>query len=136
MLNIDRFDKYVALILGRLYEQFPVKTDLDVRRLTGHEEMDDTGAILAPNGDESREVAIAYATIEWLIDTGYVRAKEPHHPIGFRRCVLTAEGLRLLKAVPGSVQVGNTVGEKLIRYIREGALDMAKELVKSTLAIG
>ena len=79
---------------------------------------------------------IAYATIEWLIDTGWVRAKEPHYPIGFRRCVLTAEGLKLLKAVPGSVQAGNTVGEKLIRYIREGALDMAKELVKGALAIG
>ena len=136
MPNIDRFDKYVALILSRLYEQFPVKADIDVRRLTGHDEMDDTGVIRAPNGNESREAEIAYATIEWLIDTGYVRATEPHYPIGFRGCVLTAEGLRLLKAVPGSVQISETVGDKLVRFVREGALDLAKDLVKGALAIG
>lgn len=72
-----------------------MKTDLDVRELTGHREQDEDGNILAPNGKESNGAEIAYATIEWL---GYIRAKEPHYPIGFRRCVLTAEGLKILKA--------------------------------------
>ena len=136
MPNIDRFDEYAALIFSRLYEHFPVKVDLDVRDLTGHREMDENGAVLAPNGNTSRCASIAYATIEWLIETGYVRAKEPHYPIGFRGCVLTAEGLKLLKAMPGSVQFTDTVGDKLVRFVREGALDLAKDIVKGALAIG
>ena len=136
MPNIDRFDKYVALILSELYGQFPVKTDLDVRKLTGHSHMDDFGTICAPNGKESRDAKIAYATIEWLIDTGYVRAKEPRHPIGFRQCVLTAEGLKLLKATPSSVQITETVGDKLVRHVKENALDLAIDVAKGALAIG
>ena len=136
MPNIDRFDQYVALILGKLYERFPVKTDLDARDLTEHRELDQDGTILAPNGQESKNALIAYATIEWLIDTGYVRANEPRPPIGFRGCVLTAQGLKLLKATPGSVRITETVGDKLVRYVAENALDLAKDLVKSVLAIG
>lgn len=135
MPNIDRFDKYVALILSRLYEQFPVKTDIDVRKLTEISDTDDFGALLAPDGKESRDARIAYATAEWLIDTGYVRAKEPHYPIGFRACVLTAEGLKLLKATPASVHLTETVGDKLVRFVKEGALDLAQDLVKSALAL-
>ena len=137
MPNIDRFDKYVALTRSEPYGQFPVKTDLDVRKLTGHSDMDDFGTICAPNGKESRDAQIAYATVEWLIDTGYVRAKESNYPIGFRQCVLTAEGLKPLKATPGSVQITETVGDKLVRFVNEGAFDLAKELLKGALlAVG
>ena len=136
MPNIDRFDHYAALVLSQLYADFPVKADVDVRTLTGHSDTDEFGALVAPNGKESREARIAYATIEWLIDTGFVRAAEPQHPIGFRACVLTAEGLKLLKATPASVHLTETVGDKLIRFVKEGALDLAKDLVKSALALG
>jgi len=136
MPNIDHFDKYVAVVLGRLYEQFPVKTNLDVRDITGHTDTNKFGLVCAPDGRESREAVIAYATIEWLVDTGYVRAASSAMPMGFQGCVLTAEGLKLLKAVPGSVQATETVGDKLARLVQEGALDLAKDLVKGVLAIG
>lgn len=98
--------------------------------------MDEDGGIRAPNGKESEAAAIAYATIEWLVDTGYVRVKEPRYPIGFHGCVLTAQGLKLLKATPGSVQLTETAGDKLVRFVREGALDLAKDVVKAALALG
>ena len=84
MPNIDRFDRYVAAILGQLYGEFPVKVDLDVRRLTGHTATNADGEICAPDGSVSEEAAVAYGTIEWLIETGYVRAIEPRHGICFR----------------------------------------------------
>lgn len=135
MPDIERFDHYVARILGALYEEFPVKTDLDVRRLTGHARMNEDGAICAPDGRESRNARIAYATIEWLVDAGYVRAQEPRFPIGFRQCVLTAEGLRALGAVPDSLPGGETVGDRIAGFVREGAADLARNLVRAALGL-
>ena len=34
------------------------------------------------------------------------------------------------------MHVTETVGDKLVKFVREGALGLAKELVKSALAIG
>ena len=136
MRNIDRFDEYAAVVLARLYEQFPIKTTLDVRRITGHAGVNEFGAICAPDGRESREAEIAWATIEWLADTGYLRASGSNPPAVFAGCVLTAEGLRLLKAVPDSVRAAETGGERIVRLIGEGALDLAKDIVRGLLSVG
>ena len=136
MSNIDRFDEYAAVVLGRPYERFPVKTDLDVRRITGHTGTNGFGAVCAPDGRESREAEIAWATIEWLADTGYLRTAASTAPVRFHGCVLTAEGLKLLKAVPGSVRAAETAGDQIVRFVREGALGLARDLVRGLLAPG
>ena len=89
MRNIDLFDEYVAIVLAQLYESFPVKDDLDVRAITGQ----DPNEPLQP----SQEAKVAYAAIEWLIETGYVRTVERRPPVGFGGCVLTAAGLNRLR---------------------------------------
>lgn len=136
MSNIDRFDEYAAVVLARLYERFPVKTMLDVRSITGHTGADEFGAVCGPDGRPSREAEIAWATIEWLADTGYVRVSKATPPVVFVGCVLTAEGLKLLKAVPGSVRAGETGGERIVRLLGEGAVDLAKDIVRGLLALG
>ena len=132
--NIELFDEYAARILSRLYERFPVKCGLDAREITGHTDADDFGAIVAPDGRASKEAEIAYATIEWLAETGYLRADDAHPPYGYRSCVLSARGLELLKATPQSVRVTETLGEKLIRLVAEGSMDAAKQAVRTAIA--
>jgi len=134
--NIELFDEYAARVLSQLYEQFPVKTGIDVRKLTGHVDTNEYGAILSPDGQRSRQAEIAYATIEWLVETGYIRCKKAAPPYGYSQCVLTAKGLEILKATPASVQSGKTIGDRLVQFVREGALDLAGDAVKAALAAG
>lgn len=134
--NIDLFDQYAADVLGRLYESFPVKCQLDVRNITGHAETNEYGAICAPGGRPSKEAEIAYATIEWLVDTGYIRADHRSPGFSFQGCVLSPRGLEVLKSVPESVKVKETIGDKLVRLLREGSIDLAKDAVRAAISAG
>lgn len=134
--NIDLFDEYVAIIFSQLYESFPIKSLLDVRQLTGHTDSDEFGRLCAPNGRPSKESEIAYATIEWLRDSGFIRAGEPNYPLAFQKCVLTTQGLEVLKATPESIQAKGSIGDKLVRFVREGSLELAKEAAKTAISVG
>lgn len=136
MRNIDVFNEYVAVILAQLYESFPVKEDLDVRTISGHTDENEFGIICAPDGRESKEAQVAYHSIEWLVDTGYIRADEPRPHRFFRGCVLTSAGLKLLQAIPESVQVKETAGDKLVRLVRESSTELARDAAKALLTIG
>ena len=133
--NIELFDEYTARILSRLYERFPVKCPLDVGEITGHTETDEFGTIVAPDGRASKEAEIARATIEWLADTGYLRAENASLPFGYASCVLTARGLELLKATPRSVSLKETLGDRLVRLVRDGSMDLAKDAVRAAVAL-
>ena len=134
--NIDLFNEYVAGILARLYEGFPVKDDLDVRKISGHEDEDEFGVICAPDGRRSKEAEVAFATVEWLVETGYVRADDRRYPRAFGGCVLTSKGLKVLQAEPESVKISETAGDKLSRLVAEGSVELAREAAKALLALG
>ncbi len=87
MRNIDRFTAYESIILARLHESFPLKIDLDVDQISGFR-----------NSHYCREGQLAYATIGWLEEEGYIDVGEPRYPYGFRNCVLTPQGLTRLQA--------------------------------------
>ena len=77
----DLFCEHVASVLAQLYERFPVKSDLDVRQISRH---------------QAKEAKVAYATIEWLEEEGYIRVG-CRYRYGFHNCVLTAQGLTRLQ---------------------------------------
>ena len=133
--NIELFAEYTARILSRLYERFPVKCPLDVREFAGHTETDEFGVIVAPDGRTSKEAEIARATIEWLAETGYLRAENASPPFGYASCVPTARGLEVLKATPQSVRLKETLGDKLVRLVAEGSMDLAKDAVRAAVAL-
>ncbi len=133
MINIELFNAYTAIILSQLYESFPVKCDLDVRTISGHDEFDDFGAICAPDGRRSKQAEVAFSTIEWLIDNGYIQASDKRYPLGFSCCTLSQAGLNLLNAVPEGVQGKETFGARLIRLTREGSATFIAEAVKTLL---
>lgn len=135
MKNIELFDEYTARIFADLYRSFPVKRSLDARKLSGHEDYDDFGRILNERGDPSKEFEVAYATIEWLFDTGYIRGHEPSGS-GMSLAVLSPMGLAVLKSVPSSLKAGESMGDKLSKLLAEGATDSARDLVKAALAAG
>ena len=135
MANIDLFDEFTAGVLAQLYEAFPRKVWLDARVLAGESGSDDFGRVLDPAGNPSARFEIARATIEWLIDTGYLRAAElVQH--GAREAVLTPAALLVLKATPASLKASVSTGERLVRLLREGSLALAKETAKAAIASG
>ena len=135
MTNIALFDEYVATIFGMLYSSFPVRSRLDAVELSGVPEIDEFGVPIDARGKPSKKFDVCMATIEWLIDTGYISAKD-RDQYGFSQCVLTARGLEILKAVPESVQTKETIGEKLVYLLRSGSIDLAKESAREALSIG
>ena len=136
MQNIELFDEYVARTLGMLYGSFPIRIGLDALQMSGNPEVDDFGVPIDERGKRSKAFDVCMATIEWLIDTGYIDCKE-RDQYGYSRCALTARGLEILKAVPASVQAQETIGEKLFYLIRKGSsIELAKEAAKAAIRAG
>ena len=136
MQNIELFDEYVARTLGMLYGSFPIRIGLDALQMSGNPEVDDFGVSIDERGKRSKAFDVCMATIEWLIDTGYIDCKE-RDQYGYSRCALTARGLEILKAVPESVQAQETIGEKLFCLIRKGSsIEPAKEAAKAAIRAG
>lgn len=133
--NMDLFDEYAAAILANLYEAFPVKKPLNAADYCGHMDVNDYGVPVDENGNPSKSFDIAKATIEWLIETGYIRS-EGMWQYGSKGAVLTPMGLAVLKAAPESLTVRETTGDKLIRLIRSGSKDAAKDIVRSAITAG
>ncbi len=86
MTNIELFDEYTARVLAMLYENFPVRIGLDATKISGVKGFDDVGAPLDESGNPSIAFEICYATIEWLIDAGYIKVKNKSEH-GYGRCV-------------------------------------------------
>lgn len=135
MANIDLFDEFTARALAVLYESFPRKCVLDARQLAGHLATDDYGGVLDDEGRPSLRFEIAKATIEWLTDTGYIRANGVT-PWGLREAVLTPAGLVVLKASPESLKATETIGERIARFTREGSIELAREAAKAAISAG
>ena len=108
---------------------------LAVCDFAGHTDTDEFGAISAREGRVSKEAGIGYATIECLVETGCLRAGDLNPPCAYRSCVLSARGLELLKATPQSVRVTETLGDKLVRLVAEGSMDLAKDAVRAAVAL-
>ena len=126
MTNIELFDEYVARTLGRLYGSFPIRIGLDALEMSGNPEVDDFGVAIDERGKPSKAFDVCMATIEWLIDTGYIDCKT-RDQYGYSRCVLTARGLEILQ---------ETIGEKLSYLIRKGSIELAKEAAKAAISAG
>ena len=142
--NIDLFNEYVAIILSRLYENFPVRHNLKAWEITGHTRPKGYGNPFYSRKDDSEDVdeekqkqmQIAFSTIDWLVENGYVRAHERGGLQG-NGCMLTEKALKLLNSIPEGVQQPEeTLGETLARLLKEGGRDAAKGLVTQLFTSG
>ena len=135
MANIELFDEYTARTFASLYESFPRKKVIDAREICGHSETDEFGSVLNRAGERSKHFEVAMATIEWLIETGYIRAAEMDQ-YGARDAVLTSQGLMVLKASPDSLKPVEGIGDRIARLVHNGSIDAAKEAANAAIALG
>ncbi len=91
MQNIELFDEYVARTLGMLYGSFPIRIGLDALQMSGNPEVDDFGVPIDERGKRSKAFDVCMATIEWLIDTGYIDCKE-RDQYGYKKKPVRADG--------------------------------------------
>lgn len=123
--NIEQFDEIVGKAFALLYESFPMPRELMYGQVI---ESDDLA-----EADDAKSAAFFMASIQWLIDTGYLSAKELQQ-IGFSGAVLTAKGLEALKALPDSLQ--GPIGARLIEAAKTDGREVMRSLTGQALGFG
>jgi len=135
--NIELFDEYTGKILAELYQNFPMPIHLDNREVSGHRDINEYGEVLDETGEASKNADIALYTVEWLIEAGYVHSKHGRtSQYTFATCVLSAKGLKVLKATPDSIKQKKYLGDMLVTAVKKGTADSVKEIAKLIISQG
>lgn len=128
MTNIERFNVLVGVVFAKLYESFPVPVELSVQDFV-EQLVDDS-----EQSDESEYVRGGYgkfftSTIVWLGDHGYLIRGSTIGVSTVRGCVLTANALEILNAMPDNLQVkGPSLGDQLISATKDSVKEKVKDL--------
>jgi hypothetical protein len=163
MSNIEVFDQYVAEVLARLYEAFPVPISFS----TYPSEVDDLRMVpdeTSKTEAESRKglakrATIQCATASWLQETGYFASAKTvtrdrdisihfeldgvYHlkgdrilfpSITYENARLTAKGLEALRALPQSLSGESNSRKSLGEQLAEHAKDVTAEAKKQTIS--
>ncbi|MFM5495225.1 hypothetical protein ACET9I_01430 [Aeromonas veronii] len=133
--NIEQFDEIAGLVFARLYDSFPIPIYLDVGEYTGGKPLRISFSQF--HETNSKEADMAYYTISWLLESGYINAI-PHNSGGFWKgfsdVVLTAKGLETMKATPDSLTA--PMGERIKDAVKQDGREVARSLVSQALSIG
>lgn len=129
--NIDDFNTGVALILGKLYENFPNAIQLNPSELHTLE-YSDSDPLTDEKINRNLELyEIYYHTAFFLLDEGYIRGRRIDGYTVINECTLTSKGLAVLQRVPESIQgKKRSVGDFLIDLSKDGLKTVTKEAVK------
>lgn len=126
--NIELFNQYTAKIFTELYESFPVPMWLVDVRLSGGKFIENERGFEEPDF----ETKIAGSTILWLVEAGFINASETDARSAYN-ATLSAKGLELMKLVPSSIDSKMSVGDNLLKILKEGSVDAAKVLISKAL---
>ena len=117
MPNMDEFNRITVLVLGKLYESFP-----QAIRLTAEDVHD------APNENDVRNFSY---TVEFLGSEGYIKYQAgSDEGWFFVEVCLTMKGLTVLRSMPDSLDAQETLGHRFGGFLKNGAKDVSKELLK------
>lgn len=127
--NIDRFNQVASEAFAMLYSRFPIGCDF------GPHDFD------VPKdqfGGVTMEDAIFIkATVEWLVDEGYLRTSSAASISGaFHGAVLSGKGLAVLKLVPDALENSAPLGEQIQSAVKSGSIAVAKALLSTALDAG
>ncbi|MBF0177504.1 MAG: hypothetical protein HQL63_11765 [Magnetococcales bacterium] len=116
MENIDDFNRGVGLILGNLYQTFPIPTILKIAELEAFEDVPDPTR-------KVRRLLVYSATMYFLQEERFLRttgaAGKKGHDM-FANVILTSKGLAALSKTPGALATGqNTAGDVLAELGRD-----------------
>lgn len=125
MDSMEKFNKLVGILFGKLYESFPVALEVEPETFLDSiiDELDAEGAFGFSDYFDS--------TVRWLDMAGYVwivqdRSADyaPHFDV-----VLSERGLEALRRVPSSLEGNASIGERLVAYSKSKASDAIGTLI-------
>lgn len=130
MRNIEEFNIAVAEILGLCYREFPTPVPIYKSEI-GAAIKDGLGVEYDPSyiNLSEREYKVVEHTLSWLIKAGYIWADNPNAQPTSMNIRLSPLGLEVLNSVPDSLQMTESIGEKLSK----GAKFLGKEALLTTV---
>ena len=128
--NIELFDCYTGLMLGRLYRNFPLPITL-----SGEHFIDYKGLEASNREGLEKEENLFMATLKWLADVGYIHF-DGMSGVSFFEVVLTSNGLLILRAFAEGNDGDLTIGEKLSHCVQGDNPQELRALVIQALNLG
>ncbi|MDP2783293.1 MAG: hypothetical protein Q8O38_01675 [Sulfurimicrobium sp.] len=130
--NIEDFNRGCALILAKLYSNFPEPVFIHIDQLD--READTLGEA---QDVRARRLRIYGATMAFLSDEGYIRhSGSASVKDAFANVILTSKGLAALNKSPAKLDqshksAGDILLEVSMDFLKEGAREVAKTAVSS-----
>lgn len=120
MNNIEKFNKCAAEIFSRLYEKFPIGTDIKIDEFPQFKNLEDEG--------------IFNETVKFLINEGFIRCDFDSYD-SYLNVVLTSKGFITLNSIPEAISnKKEALGDKLKEVLKtgkeEGIKSMIREIIK------
>ncbi len=120
MNKIEVFNKGAALILAKLYEEFPTPTILDVTQL-------DTGVT-------EQEASVYADTITFLREEKFIRSgNSVNHGKMTPNVVLTSKGLAVLNSTPEVLQSKAPLGERVKDVAKSGSKEAISAVIQAVI---
>lgn len=120
MSKIDTFNRGAALILAKLYEEFPTPIHLDIAQLA--------------DGITDEEGDIYASTLLFLKDEGFVRAgSSVARGLMTANVVLTSKGLDILNSTPEVLQVSAPLGERVKDVAKSGSKEVLSAVMQAVI---
>jgi hypothetical protein len=118
MSNIHDFNKATAVILSKVYEDFPRRLALDVKDLV----------------EGPKEQALYGDTIIWLVHDGFLSCEGRVENRLFYGVTVTGKGLLALNFKPDVLQ-DTTLGQKIGNAAKEGSKEVLAGLINTLIQI-
>ncbi|MDN0084485.1 hypothetical protein QU487_17245 [Crenobacter sp. SG2305] len=146
--NIEKFNYYVGCVFALLQDEFPCRHAIDFVKLIGGEQCAETyskdgrwtGRYIRDGEiqDVSKELDLAYETVNWLFETGYLIGSVGVTQLGRNAFVtLSPKGLEILKAVPAAIDsksAGKSIGQELSDAVKSAAKSQVSEIASKALS--
>ena len=118
--NMDLFNKGAALILAKLYDEFPKPIHLNITHLD--ENMSD------------EEGEVYGATLMFLRDEGFIRCGESlHRGLMTSNVVLSSKGLDILNSTPDALKEKISLGEKIKEVAKNGTKEAISTVIQAVI---
>ncbi|HCH1022511.1 TPA: hypothetical protein NKP51_005131 [Vibrio parahaemolyticus] len=130
MQNIRDFNVGVALIMAKLYENFPTPIQIQANELhaPGIKEGDSDIDEKAKQWCEVTQVY--YYSALFLLDEGYIRGDLIEGYLILNNCRLTSKGLAALEQTPKSLKANKSIGEWFLGIANHSVKNLSVDGIK------
>jgi hypothetical protein len=132
MSNIESFNRCTALIFAELYRSFPFRKEISLSSLPE--------GIFDDISEEDRDgtferLMVLEETGKWLVEAGYIWAGQVTEST-IHGAILSPKGLEVLKSMPSSISMEQTLGERMGELVQKGSYSLLSKVADKALSIG